>query len=558
MTAAPPSNGRMDWHGTNGPPPHPYHTQSYDAYNPPPPSRGPPLTPGSYHTRGSYSPHRTGPSPRIHPPKYWHEQQQQQPPHRRPPLSYGPPPTSYEGGHPYSGDGRQGPPPHPGYPYDYYNPRRDVYPHTHPSHPPPPPPHYRTPPPHLRRTDSESASVSHSASFSSKEEHPEVERAEPPKSGDWEPTRSTKQEKGNKQDDSLSLLAKVAMEPIRSNQSSKDAAKEGIASIESEKNDGVTVTSPSKDESEEPRHTILRSSPIVAPSSVVVPPPSSIKQPPPPVYRETSYPPPSASITTTVTPKPITPTGMTHYGQPPSSATPASHPPHRPINPPYGAYEDRGPYPPPYGMTPPHGSAPGSVNYGPPPPGTYPSGYDSRSGSWEQPYAPPNMASPAVVEERNSFDSYESSGNSRGSSHYYPYHHDYGRDPRGYPAPYPPSHGSWQQPPPDPRSGGYPYPGWGSAGYEPPPPHHGYPPPPSHHHMTPPRIMGGPPPPTPPYYDERSSYPHHIQPSPYGGVPMNRPPYPYMQPPNRDEKTVLRKKFSWKHFPEVCTTGSAM
>jgi hypothetical protein len=29
------------------------------------------------------------------------------------------------------------------------------------------------------------------------------------------------------------------------------------------------------------------------------------------------------------------------------------------------------------------------------------------------------------------------------------------------------------------------------------------------------------------------------------------PPYSYMQQPDLDEKTVLRKKFSWKHFPEV-------
>jgi hypothetical protein len=29
------------------------------------------------------------------------------------------------------------------------------------------------------------------------------------------------------------------------------------------------------------------------------------------------------------------------------------------------------------------------------------------------------------------------------------------------------------------------------------------------------------------------------------------PPYGYMQHPRMEEKTILRKKFSWKHYPEV-------
>jgi hypothetical protein len=548
---------RMDWHGNGGPPPpqHPYHSAAYDTYNHDP--RGPPTAPGPYHPGGGYSPHRPGPPPpRIHPPKYWQEHQ----PPRRPQPPYGPPST-YDG--PSSPayhhmEGRQGPPPqsmNPSYPdggtmppygppaqHDYYRQRRDMY---------QPPPPFRTPPSHLRRVG-DNTNVAQSSSFSSKEETPEVERTVPAKSSDWEPTRSTKQEKDKKQGDPLSFLAKVAMGPSKPDQPWNEANKVVVDPSQEggDKTDVDTVTSPSKDDSEEvsPLHSQLRSSPIITPNSVVVPPPSSVQPAPhPPVYRETSFPP---STSNTVTPKPITPTGTAHYGQPPSAAQPT----HRPNHAPYGPYDDprSGPYPPSYGMTPPHGVPP-STNYGPPPPGTYPSGYDSRSGSWEQPFVPP----PAVVEERNSFDSYESSGNSRGSSnYYYPYYSEYPREHRGYPPyPSPASHGGpgWQPPPPshDPRTMGYPSPSWGGyehSGYPPPP--LGYPTPPQHH-MTPPhgRLIGGPPP-TPQYYDDRS---YHMRPSTsgYGPIPPNRG-YPYIQQPNRDEKTILRKKFSWKHFPEVC------
>lgn len=56
-------------------------------------------------------------------------------------------------------------------------------------------------------------------------------------------------------------------------------------------------------------------------------------------------------------------------------------------------------------------------------------------------------------------------------------------------------------------------------------------------------------PPYPPpnhFYDERGASPYH-RPSP----PTGYAPYSYVQQPSLDEKTVLRKKFSWKHFPEV-------
>ena len=139
----------------------------------------------------------------------------------------------------------------------------------------------------------------------------------------------------------------------------------------------------------------------------------------------------------------------------------------------------------------------------PPPPRGYP-GYDSRANSWEQ-------MSPNVVENRNSFDS-DGSGS---------------RCPPGY---YPPPEGAWQHPPHESHYRR----GWGP--YEVPPSNRGpYPPPP----------------PPSGYYEDYygTAPPHHLGPSqpppPYG-------PYTYVQQTTGDEKTVLRKKFSWKNFPEVC------
>jgi len=87
--------------------------------------------------------------------------------------------------------------------------------------------------------------------------------------------------------------------------------------------------------------------------------------------------------------------------------------------------------------------------------------------------------------------------------------------------------------------------------YPPPPPHYGAPedhdvamyggnppPHPSYHHR------GGPPPPLPgPHHPVMSMHAPHM-----GGPP---PPYPYGHPPRMEEKTILRKKFSWKHYPEL-------
>jgi hypothetical protein len=59
-------------------------------------------------------------------------------------------------------------------------------------------------------------------------------------------------------------------------------------------------------------------------------------------------------------------------------------------------------------------------------------------------------------------------------------------------------------------------------------------PPPHHQHHPPPLIA-----PPPSRYDDLS---------PGGG--LHRP-YSYAQHPHSGSKTVLRKKFSWKHYPEV-------
>lgn len=163
---------------------------------------------------------------------------------------------------------------------------------------------------------------------------------------------------------------------------------------------------------------------------------------------------------------------------------------------------------------------PGHPNYGPPPPGhaTYyatagppggppphgPQGYGPPPGYEGGPPPPPGPYGPYAyphVVERHSFDSQESSSLT--------------------------SHESWRHqargpygPPPGPPHGGP---------YGPPPPHgppEGWYPPPT----TPyPAREGAPPPPGPPYV------------SPYGHV----------QHPPVEEKTILRKKFSWKHYPEV-------
>ena len=203
-----------------------------------------------------------------------------------------------------------------------------------------------------------------------------------------------------------------------------------------------------------------------------------------------------------VTPKPITPTGAAHYhhGPPPHSA--------------YDMPEGRSGGPP---LPPSHHHHHGYYSGMPPRAGNgaYPvSGYDSRGGSWEQ------QPSPNVVENRYSFDSDSSGSRSTlpgGAGGYPP-----------YPPPLDPWHQDQQQRYPPPR-------GW--SGYE-----RGYAPPHHHRYAHPHQQQ---------YYDEY----YAVQPPPQRPAPSAyTAPYTYVQQPSQEEKTVLRKKFSWKNFPEVRTT----
>jgi len=198
--------------------------------------------------------------------------------------------------------------------------------------------------------------------------------------------------------------------------------------------------------------------------------------------------------------------------------------------------------------------------------------------------------SPALV-ERGSFDSHGDASSYRGGAPLYPpttptssrgaYFYD------DHPPPPPPGYGnsasggggSYWDPAQPPYSPTYPPPNRGAGGWNPPypppphsdsmygpPPHHGpppeysYPPPPPHYgahedHDVP--MYGGNPPPHPSYHHRGGPLPplpgpHHpgmpMHPHHMGGPP---PPYPYGHPPRMEEKTILRKKFSWKHYPEL-------
>jgi len=172
-----------------------------------------------------------------------------------------------------------------------------------------------------------------------------------------------------------------------------------------------------------------------------------------------------------------------------------------PYYPPYGEDRPHGPPPHHYSGPPPSRNAPGYRPYPPPhhhrgmPPGWH------REGE-----LPPPGSHPAVV-ERHSFDSIDSNGSHESGSH--PHRRFYG---------------------------------------PPPPTTSGYGPPPSPRHR-PPHSMPGPPPgqPYPPrYMGYNGPPPPHGQGDPYGMSP-----YSYVQQPHLEEKTVLRRKFSWKHYPEV-------
>ena len=181
------------------------------------------------------------------------------------------------------------------------------------------------------------------------------------------------------------------------------------------------------------------------------------------------------------------------------------------------------------------------------PPGYHPGRRRPAYNEYGQPLPP--HESPALV-ERESFDSHAE------ASPYHRAHHREQGPPGSYPPktppvsnmrggyyyeeqqgppqgpPHPMPYGYWGEGPPRPP---YPPPRWNH--YGPPPPEHQPHPeyPPYEHHPE----EGGPPPPL---------YPLHHGPPP----PHHHPsPYTYVQQPRLEEKTILRKKFSWKHYPEV-------
>jgi len=117
------------------------------------------------------------------------------------------------------------------------------------------------------------------------------------------------------------------------------------------------------------------------------------------------------------------------------------------------------------------------------------------------------------------------------SAHFDPFHRP--SLPHG-PPPLPPPEYAYSSPPPPSHYGGGPEDPdslYGSNNYPPLPYYHPH--------------RGGPPPPMPgSIHPGMSMHPH-----PMVGPP---PPFPYRPHPSRmEEKTILRKKFSWKHYPEL-------
>ena len=321
------------------------------------------------------------------------------------------------------------------------------------------------------------------------------EMEEPPKQSSGEKEKEEEDSSDGAQKkrkgDPLALLAKVSstMEPPKSKKAAEAQESRGKAA-------GVVVTSPAKGAPNSPLQRRVRSSPIITPNSA----PRAEKLMPPHARQG----PPQEGPSSTLTPKPITPTGANYYGPP-------THPPH-----PHPLYEEG------------RGGPPGYPPYGMPLRGNYPPGYDSRSGSWEQ------RASPVVVEDRNaSFDSVDSAGSLRRHPDHYAQSRYYGEGSPPYP-----QQEAWH---PDQQRSFPPPPRWG---YEGPPPRY---PLPQQQHRGPPY-----PPPPPQYYADERGY-RRASPPPmmHGGYA----PYSYVQQPSMEEKTVLRKKFSWKHYPEVCISN---
>ncbi|KAG7353976.1 hypothetical protein IV203_003332 [Nitzschia inconspicua] len=291
--------------------------------------------------------------------------------------------------------------------------------------------------------------------------------------------------------------------------------------------------------------------------------------------RPVPVPAPTSPLQRRAKPSPITPS-QTPYDRKGGSGA-SSHPTtpgrHQPITPSRsqdsasiaagGSWGDAPPIPP--GVS-------SEVSY---PPHEYPPHHQGpytpvRSRGGRPPYGdlPPPTDSPALV-ERGSFDSHGDASSYRvppfppATPPSRAFFYDDGPPP-GYgsgnggsyweaagPSPYSPSYhapsrggpGSWNPPPPPPP-GHDPY--YGMSHGPPPPDYpHG---PPLHYGEEDAAAMGpgipyghGPP---PPHYRGPPPPPHHHP----GSYP---PPYGYLHPPRMEEKTILRKKFSWKHYPEL-------
>jgi len=148
----------------------------------------------------------------------------------------------------------------------------------------------------------------------------------------------------------------------------------------------------------------------------------------------------------------------------------------------------------------------------------------SRGGEWGDYHGPPsdNRGPPPPPQPQPQYDPQQSQyWGSQGPPPPQPGYRD------GPPPGYPPNMG-----------GGDPYAPQGYGNY-PPPSYPGAPPPPRHHPY--PHGHGGGPP-----------GPHMRGPPPPQPPPnVSEGPYSYVQQPRLVEKTVLRKKFSWKHYPEL-------
>lgn len=318
----------------------------------------------------------------------------------------------------------------------------------------------------------------------------------------------------NGEDSSLSLLAKVssAMAPPKSRKKQQQQEQQDEAKAKKNSKEVLEEAKREKTASPAPANSpvpkrgggiTLRPSPILTPN-----------------YSGGGGVPMTSARPTTASaaPKPITPTGARGYPFPPRGPPPYGPPPGMP--PPYGppgSGSGMGLPPPPYGYPPYAAEEPPYYGGGGgPPPSSMRPPYPYR-GEWGE---PPFPYSPVLV-ERTSFDSVEQQ-QQQIAHHVTP-------DRRGY----------------DEYSS--------SAGWGPPPL-----PMPTRPYGYPPRGAGGPwEPPMPPddYYplaaEQHGRYtPTEQQQQRYG-------PYTYVQQPNLESKTVLRKKFSWKHYPEVGSLASS-